>query len=82
MAYHVLEAAAAGMRGMDSRRVALVHYTGTLPADKLKINERFKGLRIVKVAVCNALGHNSHHMRTMKEWQHEAKALNNGSIIE
>lgn len=76
--YYALEAAAPGMRGKDSRRVALVHYTGRLEPHKLKINERFKGLTVVWCETHKSLGHDSKHMRRMREAESEAKALNAG----
>lgn len=78
--YYALEAVAPGMRGRDSRRVALVRYTGHLEPHKLKINERFKGLTVVWCETHKALGHNSMHMRRLKEAEAEAKALNAGMI--
>ncbi|QYW02011.1 hypothetical protein PQD74_gp008 [Stenotrophomonas phage Siara] len=78
--YYALEAAAPGMRGRDSRRVALVHYTGDLEPHKLKINPRFKGLTVVWCETHKSLGHDSKHMRRLKEAQQEAKALNAGMI--
>ena len=78
--YYALEAAAPGMRGRDSRRVALVRYEGHLEPHKLKINERFKGLTVVWCETHKSLGHDSRHMRRLKEAQQEAKALNSGMI--
>ena len=78
--YYAIEAAAPGMRGRDSRRVALVHYTGDLEPHKLKINPRFKGLTVVWAETHKSLGHDSRHMRRLKEAQAEAKALNNNMI--
>ncbi len=76
MAYHVLTAVPSGMHAHGYTRVALVEYTGLLPAHKLKINPRFKGLRVVKSGIFNHIGTDTAFKRICSTWNEEAENLN------
>lgn len=76
MTYHVLTAVPTGMHAHGYTRVALVEYAGELPAHKLKINERFKGLRIVRSGIFNHVGTETAFKRICSTWNEEADKLN------
>ena len=76
MTYHVLTAVPSGMHAHGYTRVALIEYQGKLPLDKLKINERFKGLRIIKSGIFNHVGTDTAFKRVCSTWNEEAENLN------
>ena len=81
MTHHVLTAVPTGMRAHGYTRVALVQYTGPLDHKRLKINERFNGLRILHQGTFSHRGDNNMAQRMMVEWSALADCLNNGSLI-
>lgn len=76
MTYHVLTAVPTGMHAHGYTRIALIEYTGQLPTHKLKINERFKGLRIIKSGIFNHIGQDTAAKRVQATWEEEAEKLN------
>lgn len=76
MTYHVLTAVPTGMHAHGYTRVALIEYTGRLDTSKLKINERFKGLRIVRSGIFNHVGTDTAFKRICSTWNEEADRLN------
>ena len=76
MSYHVLTAVPTGMHAHGYTRVALVEYTGRLDTSRLKINERFKGLRIVRSGIFNHVGTDTAFKRICSTWNEEADNLN------
>ena len=80
MTYYVLDATVRSMRAHDSRRVALVQYTGTLPPCRLRIDTRYNGLTIVEDHTCYTTGQCSQYIRRRRELEAKAKAMNAGII--
>ncbi|WVW77233.1 hypothetical protein Bhz55_00109 [Stenotrophomonas phage vB_SmaS_Bhz55] len=76
MSYHVLTAVPTGMHAHGYTRIALIEYTGTLPPERLKINPRFKGLRVVKCGIFNHVGEDTAAKRVQATWEEEARILN------
>ncbi len=81
MRYRVLTAVPTGMKAFGYTRVALVAYNGLLPADKLKINPRFKGLSVIRHGTYSNRGEDSEAQRVIAQWTAEAECLNNGSMV-
>lgn len=81
MTYHVLEAVPTGMHAHGYTKLAVVEYNGKLSPDKLKINERFKGLRIVKQQLCNNVGQDTAYKRVRAEYDALVKCLNGGMML-
>lgn len=76
MNYHVLTAVPTGMHAHGYTRIAMIEYTGTLPTERLKINPRFKGLRVVKAGIYNHVGQDTAAKRVLESWTREAAILN------
>lgn len=81
MTYHVIEAVPSGMHAHGYTKLAVIEYTGRLPLDKLKINERFKGLRIIQQQLCNHVGQDTAYKRVRAEYEAMAKCLNSGAML-